>query len=472
MLVDFFTREWITVHGLLTMAGLVIYGLASYAWRQRRHPSAAIAWIISLTLLPEVALPLYLLIGNRKIVREAPQRRLDGGGGVDSASATPAARLLHLAGAMGLPPAAPYGDLRIDADGGAALERVLDLLAKAERQIDVCTFILGRDAVGAAISAALIERARAGVKVRLLIDSIGIWLGGRPNLKPLAAAGVRTCMFVSPWRSPLPGRTNLRNHRKMIIVDGATLWTGGRNLAAEYFTGDPASPLHRKPWNDLSFTFEGILVTTAARQFERDWAFASGEPLAEPALPASRTEAGGATAQAQFIASGPDQADDTFYAMMVSSCYMAQTRILAVTPYYVPDAALQMAFTLAALRGVRVDLVLPRVSNHALADIARNAALRELQNAGGRIWLMPEMIHAKGIVVDDTLALSGSANLDERSLFLNYEMMIAFFDQGDVRAFAQWIDGQRQRARSAQLPATGMARAFLENLVRWLAFQI
>ena len=360
------------------------------------------------------------------------------------------------------------------------------IIRSARHSLEVGTFILGRDILGQELCALLIERARAGVRVRLLVDSIGIWLGGRPNLKPLNAAGIETCMFVSPWRSPLPGRTNLRNHRKLIIADGERLWTGGRNLAAEYFVGDREAALRTAAWTDLSFRLEGELARQVRRQFEHDWSFATGRPLPEvgpqsATAPATESATESATdsatdsataPRAQLIPSGPDQPEDTLYAMLVSGCYMAQSRILAITPYYVPDAALQMAFTLAALRGIRVDLVLPRHSNHRLADVARNAALRELIAAGGRVWLAPEMVHAKAIVIDGTLALAGSANLDERSLFLNYEMMIAFAAPDHVAAFAAWIESQRERAGPAELRPPGMSREFLEGLVRWLAFQI
>jgi cardiolipin synthase len=174
----------------------------------------------------------------------------------------------------------------------------------------------------------------------------------------------------------------------------------------------------------------------------------------------------------QLVASGPDQPEDTIHTLLVSSCFAAQTRILAVSPYLVPDPTLQMALTLAARRGVDVDLMLPRKSNHKLADMARPAALRELVTSGARVWLFPEMIHAKAVVIDDEFALAGSANLDERSLFLNYEMMVAFYKRSDILKFAQWIEHQRQRAHLYQAIQPGLVRELGEGLVRWLAFQL
>ena len=174
----------------------------------------------------------------------------------------------------------------------------------------------------------------------------------------------------------------------------------------------------------------------------------------------------------QLVPSGPDQAEDTVYTLLISSCFAAQTRILAVSPYFVPDATLQMALTLAARRGIAVDLILPRQSNHRLADMARHAALRELAASGARVWLVPEMVHAKAMVIDGEFALSGTANLDERSLFLNYELMVAFYKPADVQQFAAWIERLRERACLYQAHPPGVMREFAEGVVRWLAFQL
>ncbi|MEO7401431.1 MAG: phospholipase D-like domain-containing protein [Polaromonas sp.] len=470
MLFALLSRQWLTLHGLVAMTGLVIYVIASRTRHQRRHPSAAIAWVVSLALMPYLALPLYLLFGSRKVARKASAARAAlpcGGHPPDS----PAARFQHLAAAMGLPPAARYQQLSIHQDGRDALQSLRRVMLGAASSLDLCTFLIGRDALGEEVMAMLMQRARDGVRVRVLIDGIGAYLGGHPDLKPLAAAGVEVVRFVSPFRSALPGRTNLRNHRKMVIADGQRLWTGGRNLAAEYFLGDTSRSPPQKPWLDLSFDFSGELAAQAQQRFEQDWAFATQAPpgpaAAEPprAVPA---EAAGA----QMIASGPDQADDTLYSLLISSCFTAQTRILAVSPYFVPGATLLMALTLAARRGIAVDLVLPRRSNHRLADMARPAALREMAAAGARVWLVDGMIHAKAVVIDNGLALAGSANLDERSLFLNYELMIAFFESADVHRFAQWVERQREGASLYQARAPGVMREFAEGLIRWLAFQL
>ncbi len=175
---------------------------------------------------------------------------------------------------------------------------------------------------------------------------------------------------------------------------------------------------------------------------------------------------------AQLIPSGPDQPEDTFYELLVTGCFMSRRRILAVTPYFVPDETLLLALTTAARRGIAVDLLLPQRSNHRLADFARNRALRDLVNSGARVWLMPTMIHAKAVVIDDSVAFAGSANLDARSLFLNYELMVAFYRPADVRRFAGWIEHERVSARRYRASTPGLLRDLGEGLVLWLAFQL
>ena len=177
-------------------------------------------------------------------------------------------------------------------------------------------------------------------------------------------------------------------------------------------------------------------------------------------------------AGAQLVASGPDQVDDTVYALLVTAAYRARRRIAIITPYFVPDAALLMALCMAARRGVLVDLLMPARSNHALSDIARRRALRTLADAGGRIWLAPHMLHAKLAVVDDVMALAGSANIDSRSLFLNYEMMMAFHDTAVVAHFADWFEAERVLAQRSIPKPPGFIGDVADGLVLWLGFQL
>ena len=326
-------------------------------------------------------------------------------------------------------------------------------------RLDICTYILGDDAFGREAMQRMIERARAGVQVRLLIDGVGAIQLPRACFKQLRSAGVETAIFSPLLARKTQGPRNLRNHRKMVIADGTRLWAGGRNIAAEYFIGLKGA----KPWGDLTFDLQGQVAAAAAAQFEADWVAAGGSAARHydggRAGAAGSTAAGAAAARivatasgsaggrAQFLPSGPDQAEDTVHALLIDACFHVRERMLAVTPYFVPDASLETAMRLAARRGVQIDFCIPAVSNHRLADFARNRALRALSTAGVRIHLLPHMNHAKAVVFDESLAISGSVNLDSRSLLLNYECAVVFYGAREIDWLANWIRALIPEAR-------------------------
>lgn len=461
--------HWLTLHGLVTSLAVLVYVFSSHAMRQRRPPSSAIAWVLFILLVPYLALPAFLLLGSRKLARPsafaAAQPKLqhahDGHWAADAIVS------------LGQPAPATYSDLRLHDDGQQAYDALLGTIRGARSTLDLCTFILARDVSGQTVVDALVAKAEQGVRVRLMVDGMGSIMQRTPELKRFIRVGGAFARFVPPLHSPLRGRTNLRDHRKMVIADAgepsARLWCGGRNLAAEYFMGSAG----RTPWRDLSFELGGALVQQASALFEHDWHFAQGQT----ALSGSDPRSAGVpphsfVPQAQLVASGPDQADDTVLALLLTGAYRAGTRIVLATPYFVPDSALLTALCLAARRGVVIDLLVPARSNHRLSDIARGRALRSLAHAGGRIWLAPGMMHAKLAVFDDTLALSGSANLDSRSLLLNYELMLAFHTPSDVQRFSDWFDRERTTALPYVAQSPGLARDIGEGMLLWLGFQL
>ncbi len=454
----------ITLHGLMVVLSLLAYVVASHAFNQRRHPTAAIAWVFFILLVPYVALPSFLVFGSRK------QRRPLLVGPEPSVPDAPWA--IRAIAALGQPAPARYDDLVIHADGRAAREALWRVIDAARESIDVCTFIIGKDAIGQGVLERLVAKSRSGVRVRVMIDGMGQLMRRHPDLSPLIDAGARFTVFVPPLKLPIRARANLRDHRKMVIVDaardGRRLWCGGRNLASEYFEGLGDDP----PWHDLTFDLGGDLVLQAADVFERDWAYGNGEPRATaPKVRATIVESSAARC-AQLIASGPDEADDTVQTVLVTGAYRAEHRIVLVTPYFVPDSALLAALCMAARRGVVVDLLLPSRSNHRMSDVARRRALRALATAGGRVWLAPRMLHAKLAIFDDVMALCGSANFDSRSLFLNYELMVAFHERTDIARFAGWFEHERIDAARYVVKPPGLFADIAEGLVLWTGFQL
>ena len=460
------------VHVTFVLVGLLIYAIGTHASGQRRHPSAALAWVLTITLLPYVGLPLYLVLGTRKFTRPAlpatpvPPR--------PSGNTVQGSAIATLAG-LGLPPPVANQQVRFHRDGQSAWDELAALINGAQSQLDICTFLLGNDTLGHQVARLLEARAAAGVRVRLLLDALGSWRTSRALVRRLSDAGVQLRWYM-PLLINLPrGRGNLRNHRKLAIADGRHLWSGGRNLAAEYFMGEQ----HQLPWIDLSFTLDGPLALQAQDLFDSHWRSSQGsiavvdDPMVQTqAVPSTAPTTGMPQHLAQMVPSGPDQAQDTVHGLLLTTLFQAERRILAVTPYFVPDDSLLTALCLAARRGVQVDLVLPARSNHRLADMARARAVRDLVAAGGRVRLASRMVHAKVGVVDDTLALCGSLNLDSRSLFLNFELMVAFYASEDIAAVTRWADHTFGELPSFRPRRPSLLRDVAEGMVRWLGFQI
>ena len=465
----------VTLHSLAIVFSVLTYVLTTRVEHERRPPSIAIAWVLGMIALPYVTLPMYVFFGRRKLPRKVLRTPTTRQHGKHWAEA--------LIESFGLAPSAP-SVTRLHQDGGESAAALFATMSSATLRLDICTYILGDDAFGRDAMQRMIERASAGVQVRLLIDGVGAIQLPRACFRQLQSAGVETEIFSPLLARKTQGPRNLRNHRKMVIADGTQLWAGGRNLAAEYFTGLKGE----KPWGDLTFDLQGQVAAAAAAQFEADWVAAGGSAARHydggNAGPAGGTAAGAAAARivaaasgsasgrAQFLPSGPDQAEDTVHALLIDACFHVRERMLAVTPYFVPDSSLETALRLAARRGVQIDFCIPAVSNHRLADFARNRALRALSSAGVRIHLLPHMNHAKAVVFDESLAISGSVNLDSRSLLLNYECAVAFYGAREIDWLANWIQSLIPEARPFECRPPGLLRDLGEGLLLTVAYQL
>jgi cardiolipin synthase A/B len=445
----------VTIHSLAIVISLLTYVLTTRAERERRPPSIAIAWVLGMLAFPYLVLPTYLFFGRRKL-----PRRISRWSGKRSYAQHWAEDLIE---SFGLPPAA-HSHVRFHQDGVESHAGLLSTMKSASRNLDICTYILGDDAIGDEVTDLMIACAQRGVRVRFLIDGVGALQLPRHWFSRLNAAGVETAIFSPLLARKTPGPRNLRNHRKLTVADRERLWTGGRNLAVEYFMGAPGVA----PWSDLSFELAGPAAASAALQFAADWAAAGGKPGDD--APASQQHY--PDSRSQFLPSGPDQVEDTVHALLIDACFQATDRMLAVTPYFVPDASLETAMRLAARRGVKVDLCIPAKSNHVLADFVRNRPLRALSNAGVSIHLLPNMNHAKAVVFDESIALCGSCNLDSRSLLLNYESAVVFYDAPEIEWLARWMYALIPTAKSFDNRAPGLWRDVCEGLLLTVAYQL
>lgn len=463
----------VTIHSLFIVVSVLTYVLTTRVEHERRPPSIAIAWVLGMIAVPYLALPIYVLFGRRKL-----PRKLLRWSGVLAHCTHWAEDLIE---SFDLAPCSPCS-IRFHQDGRESAAALFATMANATQRLDISTYILGDDPFGREAMQRMIDCARDGVQVRLLIDGVGALQVPRHYFKTLSAAGIEIAIFSPLFARKTQGPRNLRNHRKMAIADRTWLWAGGRNIAAEYFTGIGGAA----PWRDLSFDLKGAVAAAAANQFESDWVAAGGRPAPRaasagavdsmPVVAATTSVVDSvpdpAAGRAQFLPSGPDQAEDTVHALLIDACFHARDRVIAVTPYFVPDAALETAMRLAVRRGVKIDLVLPAVSNHRLADFARNRALRALGNAGVSIHLLPSMIHAKAVVFDESLAISGSVNLDSRSLLLNYECAVVFFGAREIDWLANWVRALIPEGKPFDCRPPGLWRDIAEGLLLTVAYQL
>lgn len=442
-------------HFLVSAIALLVYILTSRARDQRRAPTAAIAWVLGLALVPYLMLPLYLLFGQRKLSPVATPYV-----GVVVEGPHWAAELIESFGLA--PPSACK--IKLHTDGTQARDALYEIIDGAQRTLDLSTFILGNDAFGQEVVARLARRAREGVKVRLLLDGFFAVLVPRRYTRELAAAGAQVAVFRPFFSLHRLGPRNLRNHRKLVVADDAVLWCGGRNLAAEYFLGDARGDT----WPDLSFDLQGPVAAAAGRQFDLDWntTYLSG-PIRERRV--ADVEGG---ELAQFLPSGPDQVEDTAQSLLIDGCYRARRRLLIVTPYFVPDDSLRAAMRLAARRGVKVTIAIPQRSNHVLADFVRSRPMRDLAAAGVEFRLLPQMVHAKAVVIDETLALCGSINLDLRSLLLNHEAAVVFYGREQIDWLAQWIAALAEQGAVYHARPPSLLRDIAEGVLLTVAFQL
>lgn len=447
-------------HAATVLGFLLAVVLIGHAVRQHERPVTSLAWVMAIVLIPHVGVPAYLLFGGRKLRSLAerkpplyrPLRRARGARGND---------IEDLLCSHGLPPARDGSRVELLTRGEEAYRALVAHIESAEHSIDITTFILGNDAVGRDLIDRLAARAARGVRVRLLVDALGS-LKARPRLLPrLERAGGRVGIFMRMLPLHRKWSANLRNHRKIALFDDLVAMTGGMNLAEQYIGADARADR----WLDSCLVVEGPPVADLAAVFRSDWEFATGESLPLPHSPAE-IETG---TPAQVVPSGPDVDGDPLYDAIIAAAYRARERIWIVTPYFLPDDGLLRALRVQGRRGIDVRLIMPLRSNHWSADMVRNRLLRGLIAHGVRAFLHPQrMIHAKHIVIDDVLAVSGSANLDPRSLYLNYEIAVFSYGAADVSATAAWMAEIAAECETGRIPRRTPIRQLSEDLC-WLA---
>jgi cardiolipin synthase len=438
---------------LLTVAGfLLALFLLARLMREKRQPGNTVAWLLVIILIPYVGVPLYLLFGGRKLKNLIAHKQrlcpvLPGGRPIVYTGA--AFSTAHTASAAGACPPVGGNSVHLLTTGEEAYAALEDQIRAARHSIHVMTFILGRDNVGRRLVQLLAQRAREGIKVRLLLDSVGCLFTSGSFVEPLRAAGGEVARFLPVLPVQPRFSANLRNHRKIAIFDHQTAIIGGHNLAREYMGPTPL----KKRWHDFGAVLGGPAAALLNEVFLADWSFASkadldalhGEIQADLGAPRGPSEL-------QVVASGPDVDGDPLYESLISMIQEAEHSIWIVTPYFIPDEVLFRSLLVKARAGHDVTLIVPGRSNHRIADYARRYYVRELAKAGVRVRLFHHgMLHSKAVIVDDRLALMGSANFDLRSLFVNFEIGVFLYSEPDVLAMKAWATDLFNQSHSPKL---------------------
>ena len=455
---------------------VVAIALIGHVVLNKRDVGSAIGWSGLVWLAPLVGSLLYALLGINRIERRAarlrqgegrpPQAPCDStavGIHEEHAELAPIARLVDQV--AGVPLAAGNRIVPLP-DGDVAYPAMLEAIAKAESSVGLATYIFDNDRAGVQFVAALAAARERGVDVRVLIDGVGKRYSRPPITHELHRHGIRAEAFLEsalPWRNPY---LNLRNHRKLLVVDGALGFTGGMNIREGCLLHlDPPHPVR-----DLHFLIEGPVVRHLVDTFALDWDFTAHESLPVDAWYPTLAPRG--TSHARGVVDGPDEDFETIRQVLLGALAEASRRVRICTPYFLPDPTLIAVLNTTALRGVDVEVIVPERPNLRFVHWASMAQMGLLLPSGVRvIETPPPFDHTKLMLVDDAWAFFGSCNWDTRSLRLNFEFNVECYDRDLVAELDRLLDTKtasgrpltREAVDARRLPVRlrdGLARLF------------
>jgi len=426
--------DWI----LLGADLLALATIPSVLVQRRERPLAALSWILALLAIPFGGVVGWWLLGRTHLLRHVRKRKRSGQR-MDAEHPEAPPRPLEIPRVIReILPFALHGDRRwtegvfppADAtnvsvlEGGAeAFSAIEAAISAARTEIRALFYIWQTGETGRRVAERMAERARAGVKVRILVDGVGSRPFLRELAKPLRAAGVEVAGFLPADFRPWAPTFNFRNHRKLLLVDDRMGFIGGMNIGREY----------EREWSDQCVRLQGRVLENLDAVFQEDWLFVTNRTIGDMPRPAA-SEPTAATALCTVIASGPDREEhrvrDGFFLAITN----AQRRVWLASPYFIPDASLIDALRAAALRGLDVRILTPRQNDVWLAALASRSCHGQLKRAGARIFeYLPRFLHTKNLIVDDDLSVVGSANVDTRSFRLNFELT-CFIASAEVNA--------------------------------------
>ncbi len=422
---QYFNLTWIYWFFTLIYA-LTIISIVGVVISQNRNPVKTLAWVTVLLALPAFGLILYIIFGrnikNKRIVSRSLRRRLRrreiGYKGDLRRLDLSDSSVQHIRLAQSLS-GAPYfidNSAELFNNGGDKIDALLTDIAKAERYVNLQYYILSDDATGCRLRDALIERARAGVKVRVIYDHVGSFRVRKRFFRAMSDAGVEVYPFYKVSFPLLGSRINWRNHRKLCIIDGETGYIGGMNIADRYVTGGKFAL-----WRDLHLRIEGPAVKALEYSFAVDW-YAMGHTLDEDLREPESANPKAGDYGMQLVTSGPNDQWSNIAFVFLQAISQAKKCIYIQTPYFLPTDALLRALQASALAKVDVRIMIPRRSDSEILRYASYSYINECLQAGIKFYLYePGMLHSKSMLVDDEFATVGSTNFDFRSVEHNFE---------------------------------------------------
>lgn len=430
---------------------------AFHAVMNARTSQGAIAWAVSLVALPAVALPLYAIFGRSKFkgyaslrhikdekieyIIEQCQAEAEAGGLLcRPANKTDVAmtRLARL-------PFTRFNKSRLLVDGQETFEAIFAGIESATRYILVEFFIVKDDDLGRELKSRLVRKARDKVKVYFLYDEIGSYKLPDSYLQEMREAGIVVTAFHTTQGRTNKFQLNFRNHRKIVIVDGKIGYVGGHNVGDEYVSRHPKFGA----WRDTHVQVEGPVVKTIQFCFVEDWYWATNSV---PELSWDLQKAGGGDERNLIIATGPADELDTCGLMFGQAIHAAQTRIWIASPYFVPDSQILAALKLAALRDVDVRIMLPEKPDHKMVYLASFSYYQNILPTGVKLFRYTAgFMHQKAFLVDSAIAAVGTANLDNRSFRLNFELTHLNYDPTSIREVEEMLQKDFARSREVGL---------------------
>jgi len=448
-----------SVAGLLYLLMAIVAGV--HVVLNKQNEASAFSWLGIIILAPLVGALLYWLFGINRIRRRAqaelPQHTVTATPPTSPYGVDTTAMPEHWQSLMRLGLGvhhAPYlagNQLQPLINGDEAYPQMIAAIAQAKSSVVLSSYIFEHDAAGVRFLDELVAAHKRRVEVRVLIDGIGVGYGFSlvRSDRVLRRQGVKTARFLSTFSTTGTRFINLRNHRKILSVDGKVAFVGGMNIRQGNLLKSLIKGRTKHLTQDVHFRVEGPVINQINAVFTTDWQFAAGEKLALPRWSASKENA---AVTCRVLLDGPDDNYKKLELTMLGAIQAARHRVLIVTPYFLPGASVLGALQLAALRGVKVDVCLPASNNLPFVGWAMSANHRQLISQGIRVYQSaPPFDHSKLFLVDDYWSMIGSSNWDARSLELNFEINLECYDETMNSDLARIIDGKLATAEPVAL---------------------